>query len=480
MPSTRTCWPTSRRPSHPIAGDQFLYSQISRACLQAADPDDRRARRRGDDVVPGQPGHRARLGLPLRRGAHRGRRRLDHAPRCQRPFQPGHRGVPVQLLGPQSLPGALRHARCSSTRATRPTPDDDFYSCDPVGTSGEWHATSGTSDGWETWSVALADAGGAPRQVEVSITYASDGFVQGRGVVIDEITVSTGQGSTGFEADGNTLDGWTTPPAPEGSQPNQNTWDRDQQRGRRARAWASAPQLSFDRPAGDPRLGVRTSSAPIPFSAVGRHRRTTGPSGSPSRTRLGRTTRRSSSARARATTTSSSTRLAHQWFGDYLAVDTWQNTWLNEGFATYAEWLWGGARRRSSPPQDVWNFFASIPADDEFWDFAIGDPGARRVVCRAGLRPRRARPSTPSGARSATHKFFQILQQWVITQGGGTVSTREFIDLAESIYKKDLDPLFAVWLSAGKPASIVDNNPGRTERLGWALGHLTVRREAAG
>ena len=104
------------------------------------------------------------------------------------------------------------------------TPDDDFYRCDPVGTSGDWNAASGQSDGWETWSVALSDASGAPRQVEVSITYASDGFVQGRGVVIDEIAVSTGQGSTGFEADGNTMDGWTTPAAPDGSQPNENTW----------------------------------------------------------------------------------------------------------------------------------------------------------------------------------------------------------------------------------------------------------------
>ena len=35
-------------------------------------------------------------------------------------------------------------------------PDDDiFFPCDPVGTSGEWNAISGQSDGWEAWSVQL-------------------------------------------------------------------------------------------------------------------------------------------------------------------------------------------------------------------------------------------------------------------------------------------------------------------------------------
>ncbi|GLV41002.1 uncharacterized protein CBL_04526 [Carabus blaptoides fortunei] len=35
--------------------------------------------------------------------------------------------------------------------------------------------------------------------------------------------------------------------------------------------------------------------------------------------------------------------LAHQWFGDYVTTEWWNNTWLNEGFATYFEYHITGA-----------------------------------------------------------------------------------------------------------------------------------------
>lgn len=97
--------------------------------------------------------------------------------------------------------------------------DSETGACTPTGTTGSWNAASGNSGGWQQWSVDLsAYAGG---QVEVSIAYASDWAVQGLGVFVDDIVVSTGEGNTSFESG---LEGWDVSGAPEGSGSNANDW----------------------------------------------------------------------------------------------------------------------------------------------------------------------------------------------------------------------------------------------------------------
>jgi Zinc carboxypeptidase len=95
---------------------------------------------------------------------------------------------------------------------------------------GEWHAANGSSGGWQQFQVNIP-GGPASRQVEISITSVSDwGLQQFPGVFIDDIEVSTGQGNTSFEDDGDPMDGWTVPGAPQDPEgiegQNRNDWVR--------------------------------------------------------------------------------------------------------------------------------------------------------------------------------------------------------------------------------------------------------------
>jgi murein tripeptide amidase MpaA len=93
--------------------------------------------------------------------------------------------------------------------------------CSPTGSTGAWNAASGSSGGWQQWKVDLGAYAG--KQVEVSVAYVSDWSVQGLGVFLDDVEVSTGEGTTSFE-DG--LAGWTATGPPPGSAPNANNFIR--------------------------------------------------------------------------------------------------------------------------------------------------------------------------------------------------------------------------------------------------------------
>ncbi|MEV6813679.1 M14 family zinc carboxypeptidase [Micromonospora sp. NPDC051296] len=99
--------------------------------------------------------------------------------------------------------------------------------CSPTGTTGEWHAATGTSNGWKEFVVDLSAYSG--KQVEVSITYVTDWATQNLGVFLDDTRVivdGTTVAETSFETD---LGGWTVAGPPAGSNPGANDWSRSQQ-----------------------------------------------------------------------------------------------------------------------------------------------------------------------------------------------------------------------------------------------------------
>ena len=144
--------------------------------------------------------------------------------------------------------------------------------------------------------------------------------------------------------------------------------------------------------------------------------------------------------------------LGHQWHGDYIAVHRWKDIWLNEGFATYAEWLWFEYEGQGTTQETFQATYDDIPADDEFWSVVIADPGVD-LLFSDPIYVRGAMTLQVLRNEVGDDTFFEIVRAWTTTQGGGTGTTEEFIALAEEIAGEDLNAeVWDPWLfTAGKP-----------------------------
>ncbi|MCV2489409.1 M1 family metallopeptidase [Geodermatophilus sp. YIM 151500] len=144
--------------------------------------------------------------------------------------------------------------------------------------------------------------------------------------------------------------------------------------------------------------------------------------------------------------------LAHQWFGDDLRLGAWQDIWLNEGFATYAEWLWLEKEGLATAQQVFDDSYATVPADDPFWTVLPGDPGPDALFDGA-VYNRGAMTLHALRQVIGDETFFAVVRAWAESQAGDTVSTDEFVALAEELSGRQLDDLFDAWLyTQEKPA----------------------------
>ncbi|GAA2370242.1 M1 family metallopeptidase [Nonomuraea africana] len=143
--------------------------------------------------------------------------------------------------------------------------------------------------------------------------------------------------------------------------------------------------------------------------------------------------------------------LAHQWFGNSLSIKRWKDLWLNEGFATYAEWLWSEHKGRASAQTLFDNYYARQPSD-AVWAYPPGRAQPRDLF-NESVYTRGAMTLHALRKHIGDATFFTLLKTWANDHKYGHVTTPEFIALAEKLSGKELDQFFDAWLfDKGKPA----------------------------
>ena len=135
--------------------------------------------------------------------------------------------------------------------------------------------------------------------------------------------------------------------------------------------------------------------------------------------------------------------LAHQWFGNHVSLAQWSDIWLNEGFATYSEYLWLEA---SQPGYDI---DAAVRRDHEDFGFILDTPpGAPspQDLFNATVYLRGAFTLHTLRTTIGDDTFFTLLATYVDEFGGANATTSDFISLAEDISGQDLEEFFEAWL----------------------------------
>lgn len=139
--------------------------------------------------------------------------------------------------------------------------------------------------------------------------------------------------------------------------------------------------------------------------------------------------------------------LAHQWFGDLVTCGTWKDIWLNEGFATYGDYL---SHTYTKGRQAGLNFIEATHR------YSMGDT-AGAVYVTDTTDPNRIFKSGLSYNKAASvihmlrytigdDKFNLVLRTYLQRYAWGTATTENFKAIAEEISGRDLDVFFDEWI----------------------------------
>lgn len=141
--------------------------------------------------------------------------------------------------------------------------------------------------------------------------------------------------------------------------------------------------------------------------------------------------------------------LAHQWFGDYVTCGSWQDIWINEGFASYCEYIalekfYGAAQAKgwmeiaqnnakNKPNSSVYIPFEELTSENRIFDYYLSYKKGAAII------------HTLRGTINNDDQFFEALKTYLDNYKNSTATGDDFFNNISSTTGINLDNFKNDW-----------------------------------
>ncbi|GAB3740577.1 M1 family metallopeptidase [Microlunatus parietis] len=134
--------------------------------------------------------------------------------------------------------------------------------------------------------------------------------------------------------------------------------------------------------------------------------------------------------------------LAHMWYGNHVTLAQWDDIFINESYATWAQWLYRERTGRQPAAEAFADMYGRVKDRPDFWRVTMIDPGPGQLFSTVYARG----PMTLQALRTVIgdEAFFALAREWAADPGPRSVE--QWMAAAQAKTSTDLGPFFDAWL----------------------------------